>query len=677
LTDEARSQYETQQPAAEEALERTLRQAREITESGQGQLAELDEQVVFQTIQPLFAPLLQQYADWPDVVAYLTGVSGHMSTHAVDFKAPADGGPGEARSGGDGASGAGPASLPARRAADSPFNRYRINVIVDNAGLEGAPVVLETNPTYANLIGRVEGRPEFGTLVTDYRYIKAGALHRANGGYLVLDARVLLRQPLAWEALKQALRNARVRMEDMGQQPGVLVAATLAPEPIALDVKIVLIGDPNTYYVLYAYDEQFETLFKVRADFAVEMDWTGENEIKISQLIRARCLEENLLHFDISAVAAVIEHSARLVEDQRKLTTQFARVNDVVREAAFWAGRAAHDLVTADDVKRAIDERTYRSNQFEERMRDMVTDGTFMIDTSGAVVGQVNGLAILQLGDYAFGKPSRITARAYTGRSGVINIEREAKLSGRIHDKGMLILAGFLGGRYAQDKPLSLSASVAFEQSYEGVDGDSASSTELYALLSSLAGLPIKQAIAVTGSVNQLGEVQAIGGATLKVEGFFDVCRAKPGGLTGEQGVMLPAANVANLMLREDVVAAVAEGKFHIYPVATIDEGIEILTGVAAGTRGLDGRYPPQSINGLVDERLRSLSSDRPNGNQERLPRERAGGAAEEPPADRPPHEPELPGEQPEPPGSGEPGQAEKGMPLCHGRAVRQRVDQL
>ncbi len=489
----------------------------------------------------------------------------------------------------------------------------------NNRRLAGAPVVLETNPNYANLIGRVEGRPEFGTLVTDYRYIRAGALHRANGGYLVLDARALLSQPLAWEGLKQALRHERIRIEDIGQQPGVLVAATLTPEPIPLDVKVVLIGDSRTYYALYAYDPQFETLFKVRADFAVDMDWTQANEVKVSQFIRARCDEENLAHFDVSGVARVIENCARLVEDQRRLTTRFGHVNDLVREAAYWATRAGHALVGAEDVDCAIAQRIYRSNQYEERVRDYTREGAILIDTTGAVVGQVNGLAVIELGDYGFGKPARITAQTFQGRAGVVNIEREAKLSGRIHDKGVLILTGFLGGRYAQEAPLSLSASVAFEQSYDGVDGDSASSTELYALLSSLSGLPIRQSLAVTGSVNQRGDIQAIGGATLKIEGFFDICRAMPAGLTGEQGVIMPAANVASLMLRDDVVAAVAAGQFHIYAVETVDEGIELLTGVPAGARGPDGRYPAGTVNALVEQRLRQLSERRQGNDSSRF----------------------------------------------------------
>ena len=592
---------------AQEAFERTLRQVQELEEAAQARLSSLQQTIAAAAIQPFFDKLTPEYVAWPDVLAYLAGIQAHLAEHTDDFGAAATSVEGEEAA--DQSADPLPAWL--RPQAASPFDRYRLNVIVDNSGLQGAPVIVETNPTYPNLIGKVEMRAEFGTLVTDYRQIKAGALHRANGGYLLLDARVLLRQPLGWEALKQALRNARVRIEDLAQQMGVLAAATLLPEPIPLDVKVVLIGDPETYYALYAYDEQFEKLFKVRADFAAEMAWTSDNEGRIVRFIRGRCEEYGLPHFDASGVAKVIEYSGRLVEDQRKLTTRFAHVADVIQEAAFWAGQAQRSgptIVTAADVQRAIDERVYRSNQYEERMRELITDGTILVEVSGAAVGQVNGLAVLELGDYAFGRPSRITCSSYQGRAGVINIEREARLSGRTHDKGMLILTGFLGGRFAQDKPLSLSASIAFEQSYEGIDGDSASSTELYALLSSLADLPIKQGIAVTGSVNQRGEVQAIGGATTKIEGFFDVCRAMPAGLTGDQGVILPATNVSTLMLRDDVVEAVAQGKFHLWPVRTIDEGIELLTGVQAGERGPDGAYPPDTVNGRVDRRLRELA---------------------------------------------------------------------
>ncbi len=605
LPEAARQAINEKESALQEALERTLRQIQELTEDAQLRLAHIDMELARTTIEPLFARLQEEYQEWPDVTSYLQGVAENIAAHTGELRQKTD----DDNEQNDVDAYGVPKWL--RPSLTSFYDRYRLNVIVDNQGLQGAPVVLETNPTYSNLVGRVELRAELGTLVTDYRQIKAGALHKANGGYLVLDARILLEQPLAWEALKQALRNERVRIEEMSQQAGVLATTTLTPEPIPLQIKVVLIGDPETYYLLYELDEQFEKLFKVRADFAGEMVWNTDNERKIAQFIRARCLESALPDFDLGAVSRVVEYSGRLVEDQRKLTTQFALVSDIVYEAAFWAQRRTDGqagLVTAGDVDRAISERIYRSNLIEERLREMVADGTIMIATTGRAVGQVNGLAVLELGDYAFGKPGRVTVRTYLGRTGVVNIEREARLSGSLHDKGVLILGGFLGGRFAQDYPLSLAATIAFEQSYDQVDGDSASSTELYALLSSLADLPLRQDIAVTGSVNQHGDIQAIGGATLKIEGFFDVCRIMPGGLTGEQGVIVPESNVPNLMLRTDVVDAVAAGLFHIYPVRTVDEAIEILTGVPAGVRTAGDTYPGDTVNGRVDATLHRMA---------------------------------------------------------------------
>jgi lon-related putative ATP-dependent protease len=600
LPEEVQATFAKNEPEAAEALERTLRQVRELEQDAQEKLGQLDQEIAQAALAPLVKKVLQDYPDWSEGAEYLAAVQNHMAQHGRELSSW-DGTP-KPQEGQQP-----PAGM--AEVVHSPLDRYKLNVMVDHQGQSSAPVVFETNPTYANLLGRVELRAEYGMLVTDHRHIRPGALHRANGGYLVLDARVMLRQPMAWEALKQSLRHGWIRMEEVGQQPGVLATATLTPEPIPLDVKVVLIGDPQTYYLLYSADEQFESLFKVRADFAVEMSWTDQSEMSMARFVRSRCEAEGLRHFNGPAVAQVIEYSGRLVESQRKLTTRFSHVNNIIREAAFWAQRAGHEEVQPEDVTRAIEERVYRSNQYQEKLLEMMLDGTILVDTRGQVVGQVNGLAVLSLGDYSFGRPSRISARTYQGRAGFVNIEREAHLSGRLHDKGMLILTGFLGGRYASDQPLTLSASLAFEQSYEGVDGDSASSTELYALLSSLANLPIRQDFAVTGSVNQFGQIQAIGGANEKIEGFFDVCRLAPGGLTGTQGVLLPASNVPTLMLRTDIVAAVAEGKFHIYPIATVDEGIEMLTGVPAGERDADGNYPPESVNGRVMARLKVLGA--------------------------------------------------------------------
>lgn len=655
LPAELREQLEAQQPVLQEEMEKTLRQVKELGEEAENRLRNLDREIAAVTIGPGFDELQARYREWKEIVDYLQQVREHIVQHVDRYKStpPEEEGEQEVPT---------PTTLLFAR-KESPFDRYRINVIVSHHGETGAPVVLEINPTYYNLIGRIEHRAEFGTLVTDYSQIKGGALLRANGGYLVVDARALLRQPLAYDALKRALRHKEVRIEELGQQYSLIATSGLSPQPIPLEVKVVLIGDPFTYYLLYAYDDEFQKLFKVRADFASQMDWNEHNIMDVARFIRTRCGEENLPAFDVSAVARVIEHSGRLVEDQRKLTTRFAHVADIVYEAAYWAQHAGHALVTADDVQKAIDERRYRSSLVEERVREAIVTDVVMLDVTGEKVGQVNGLAVVVLGDYAFGRPSRITAKTFLGQAGVINIEREAKLSGRIHDKGMLILGGYLGGKYAQDKPLSLSATITFEQNYDGVEGDSASSTELYALLSALSGLPIKQGIAVTGSVNQHGEIQAIGGATAKIEGFFDICKEK--GLVGDQGVIVPEANVPNLMLRDDVVQAVANGQFHIYPVRTVDEGIAILTGRPAGERGPDGQFPPGTVNRLVDDALTDLALRLKNFGKAAAQKEGEGAAAgrqaeEENGAEgtegepEPPGEPGLPGDEPEPP-SGEP----------------------
>jgi lon-related putative ATP-dependent protease len=650
LSEEEQNRINERGEALHEELERVIRQVQDLEEGARERLASMDREIAAGSIQPLFARLGAEYADWPTITDYLARMRDHLAANTAGLR----GGP-QAKAEDD-------RTAPwLRSQATSPLDQYRLNLLVDNGGLKGAPVVVETNPTYANLIGRVEMRAQLGTLVTDYRYIKPGALHRANGGYLLLDARVLLRQPLAWEGLKQALRNRRIRIEDALQAPGVLATTTLSPEPIPLEIKVVLIGDAQTYYALYSLDEQFAKLFKVRADFSAEMDWTAENERKVAQYIRNRCLEFGLPPFDMGAVAEVVETSGRQVEDQDKLTTRFALVENLIQEAAFWAGQAGRKEVTREDVRAALDEQRGRSNQYEERLREMIADGTIMVSTSGVVIGQINGLAVLDLGDAAFGRPSRITATTFQGRAGIINIERESRMSGRIHDKGVLILSGFLGGRYAQDKPLSLSASITFEQSYEGVDGDSASSVELYALMSSLARLPIRQGIAATGSVDQHGRIQPVGGVTHKVEGFFDACVASKAGLTGEQGVIVPQTNVGNLMLRDDVIAAVEAARFHIWPVTTVDEGIELLTGVAAGERGEDGQYPPDTVNGRVDRKLFELA-DRLNKFGQKNGNGKPGGHTHgeaEPAEGAPPlpgdqpepsgPEPELPGERPEP----------------------------
>ncbi|MHB0876927.1 MAG: Lon protease family protein [Anaerolineae bacterium] len=583
---------EAGQPELQEALERTLHDVREVERGAKRQQQDLDRDVARSTIAPLLEPIIAEFGTLPEVAEYLEQVRNDIVENAESFKsAPEDGD--KATS----AQAAGPGA---------DYVRYQVNVAVDNSQRQGAPIVLETSPSFFNLMGRVEHRAEMGALVTDHTMIRPGSLHTANGGYLVVEVAALLRDPSAWEALKRCLRQREIRIESVRQDFSAISTTGLTPEPIPLDVKVILVGDVATYYLLYAADPDFQKLFKVRADFAVDMEWSPTNVGHYAAFIARRCREEGLLHFDATGVAKVVEYGARLASDTAKLSTQFSLVGDVVSEAAFWAQQEGHQLVTGADVCRAVEERVYRASQMQERVREAVTSGTICIDTAGAVVGQVNGLAVLALGDHMFGQPSRITASVYMGERGLVNIEREAKLSGPIHDKGMLILTGYLGGKYAHDNPLSLSAAIAFEQSYDGIDGDSASSTELYALLSALSGAPIKQGIAVTGSVDQRGQVQPIGGLCEKVEGFYDVCRAK--GLSGEQGVLMPRRNLRQLMLRDDVVEAVRQGQFHLWAVDSIDEGIEILTGVPAGAEQ-QGEYPDGSIHGLAKQHLRRLTA--------------------------------------------------------------------
>jgi lon-related putative ATP-dependent protease len=549
-------------------------------------LRDLEREVALFATGPLFQELRDAYADRPDVVAYLGEVQEDVLQHVDEL--------------GESEQPVLPFPFAVRRRDN--FSRYRVNVLVDNGAGHGAPVVLERNPTYYNLLGRVEYRAAFGSMVTDFHEIKPGALHRANGGFLVLDMLDVLKHPFTWESLKRALRGREVRIENLGEEFSAIPSATLTPAPIPLDVKVVLIGSPLLYRLLLQLDEDFRKLFKVKAEFAPEMEWSDEHFAGYAAFVR-RCVDEaGLCHFDRSAVARLIEHGARLREHQQKLSARLLEISDVVSEASFWAGKAARKTVRASDVDRAVAEREYRSDLVEERIRELIVAGTIVIDIDGERCGQVNGLSIVDLGDHSFGLPSRVTAQASLGRGNVLSIEREIELSGAIHSKGFLILSGYLAGKYAQAAPLALQATITFEQTYDEVDGDSASSTELYALLSSLSGLPLRQGIAVTGSVGQHGEIQAVGGVTRKIEGFFATCKAR--GLTGEQGVIVPRSNLANLMLRPEVVEAVRAGAFHVWAVQTVDEGIELLTGRPAGSPRADGTYPEGSVNAFVAARL-------------------------------------------------------------------------
>jgi predicted ATP-dependent protease len=573
----------------EELVGESGRKIRALEREGRDAIRRLEIETAGAVIDAPLERLRQEYADHPKVIAFLEASKQDMLTRVGDLRA----------AGADEAGGRA-SLLPLPR--PEPFGRYQVTLLVDNSATRGAPVVVEPNPTYYNLVGKAEYRAEFGTLVTDPSMIRAGALHRANGGYLILQIRDALTSPFAYEGLKRALRSREITIEPLGESLGMIAVSTLRPEPIPLDVKVVLVGTPDLYYLLYALDEEFEKLFKIRSDFDVVTDRTPASEREYARAIASACRNSHPRHFDAGAIAAMLEHSARIAGSQDKLSTRFGAVTEIAFEASAWAGREGRELVTRDDVRRAIQEKVYRSNLIEEKIRELVARGQLLVDTDGAVVGQVNGLSVLQLGDYTFGHPSRITARASLGSRGVVHVEREARMSGRIHTKGVFVLAAFLAARFAQQHPLSISASLTFEQLYSDVDGDSASSTELSALLSELSGLPIDQGIAVTGSVNQMGAIQPIGDVNEKIEGFYAVCRIK--GLTGRQGVVIPHQNVRDLMLRDEVADAVREGRFHVWAVRTVDEEIELLTGVAAGTPDAAGMYPADSVNGRVAARL-------------------------------------------------------------------------
>jgi lon-related putative ATP-dependent protease len=488
----------------------------------------------------------------------------------------------------------------------SIMDKYSVNLIVDNSDLKGAPVIEDYNPTYFNLLGRAEYENYMGTLTTNYKMIKEGLIHKANGGYLILQAKDVLSNYQSWDALKRVLKTGEVHVGNIREQISLVSYATLKPEPIQVDLKVILIGNEYIYQLLYHYDEDFGKLFKIKVDFDTEMERNHDNILRLASFIAGYCNKENLKHFDRSGVARVVEYSSRLAEHKYKLVTRFSEIAELITEASTWADIDGSRLVKRAHVEKAIYHKKYRSDKYDKRIQELLQDGTIMIDTEGQVVGQINGLSILDTGDYRFGKPSRITAATYMGEKGIVNIEREIELSGKLHSKGVLILSGYIGQKYAQEMPLTLTASITFEQTYGGIEGDSASCAELYAILSSLAEVPIKQGIAVTGSVNQKGEVQPIGGVNDKIEGFFELCRYR--GLTGEHGVIIPHQNVRNLMLSDDVVQAVKEGKFHIYAIKTIDEGIFILTGIKAGERNSKGKYPKGSVNYLVDEKLRSFA---------------------------------------------------------------------
>jgi lon-related putative ATP-dependent protease len=570
-----------------------FRHLRELETQAQEEVRKLSQAIAAFAIEPLMDVIKENYRDCEDVIKFVAEVEKDIIDKLPTvLQRPQEG----------------QATVPfnVQPSIEDPTQNYRVNVIVDNSKLEGAPVEIELSPSYYRLFGAIEKEARFGALVTNYTMVRGGAAHRSNGGFLILPVERLFTDPFMWESLKHTISNERLEIEEPGTSLGYMVTKSLRPEAIPFKAKIIILGTPLIYELLYSADPDFKDLFKVKADFNTSMDRNEKNVERYASFICSLCDKEKLLHLDPTGIAAVIEYSSRLADDQGKLSTRFSEVADIIREANFYAKQDKSKLITRKHISKQLEEKVYRSNMIQKKIEEMMMKDLVLIETEGEKVGQVNGLAVMGMGDYAFGRPSRITASIAVGKEGIIDIERQAQMSGPTHTKGVLILSGYLNDRYAQDKPLGLTARLVFEQSYSGVDGDSASSTELYALLSALSGKPIKQYLAVTGSVNQKGEVQAIGGVNQKIEGFFDVCKAK--GMTGKQGCVIPESNVQNLMLREDLVRAIKDDRFHIYPVRTIDEGIEVLTGATAGKRRKDGTYDKGAINDLVQKRLSEMA---------------------------------------------------------------------
>ncbi len=591
LPAEERTAIEARQRELSGRIAEVAQHLRAIERQVAAQLRELDQGVVKAVMAGPFEAIIEHHREDGEVPEFLQDLQDFMVNNIYLLREQ-EGQPPQ------------PLGLPGAGQPD-PFLAFRVNLFVDNADADGPPIVLEPNPSWTNLFGRIDRKAFLGTYVSDHTLLKPGAVQKANGGYLVLNLVDVMTKPGAWDGLKRLIRTKEVRLEDPMEQYGLLTPQTLRPEPIPVDMKLIITGDPMAYFLLTSYDEEFWEMFKVKADFDFQIARTPENTLAYAGFVCAVCQREGLRHFDRTAVARLVEQGSRSVDDQEKLSARFGRLRDVVVEADYWARQDNAELVRDEHVEKAINERVYRLNLVEERLREMIARGTLMVDTQGSVVGQVNGLAVLDYGEISFGRPSRITARTFLGQRGVVSIDRESQLSGKIHDKGVLTLSGYLGWKYAQDKPLSLSASISFEQGYDAIEGDSASLAELCAVLSSLAEVPIKQDLAMTGSVNQRGEVQPIGGANQKTEGFYDVCRAT--GLSGSHGVIIPERNRHNLMLRQDVVDSVERGEFRVLSVSSVDEALEALTGIEAGERQEDGTYPEGTVHYLVDKRLREM----------------------------------------------------------------------
>lgn len=589
LSEEEKSELREKSDGLQEKMKEAVKKIREAEAKFKQQHHQIESELALSVVDQILEPYFDTYKEEPYVLEYLKAVQSDILENIGEFRKKEE---------------AQQPQIPQFQMPqkEGTFRKYSVNVLIDNSDTQGAPVLIESNPIYPNLFGTIERQVWFGALVTDFTMVKPGVLHKANGGYLIMKALDLLKYWLSWEALKRALRDEEIRIEDLGELYGLFTTRTIRPEPIPLNVKIVLTGDPYLFELLHVYDDRFPKLFKVKAHMDDRVDRKDETILKSAEMIGNLCREQNLRHLDRTGVARILEYSMERTEDTDKLTLELGDIGDLIKEANYFAGLEESEFIRGEHVEKAVQKRIFRSNLLEERIRELVEKDIFWVETDGAKVGQVNGLSILWTGDYEFGKPNRITATVSVGREGVVAIDRESKMSGNIHTKGVMILTGFIKERFAHNKPLSLSATFTFEQSYGMVEGDSASSTELYALLSALARVPIHQGIAVTGSVSQKGEIQPVGGVTRKIEAFFDICKHK--GFTGRQGVIIPAKNTRNLMIKQEAVDAVKEGKFHIWSISTIEEGIELLTGMEAGRLQPDGTYPEGTLFRRVDERF-------------------------------------------------------------------------
>lgn len=593
LDEEIKKEYEDKSTIVQQKIIEVIAQIKSLDEESEKKISEWQSNIALLTIEGHISYVKSNFKRNKKISSFLDGVKKDILRNISDFVE-------------DNSNQKNQNIQDPRQVQKKPWENYRVNVFVDNSNTEGAPVIMDSNYSFNNLFGRLEYENYYGMLKTDYTMLRPGLLQEANGGYIMFQANDLLSNPACYEYLKRVLRNKEIGIDNSNDQKSSMVLVSLKPEPIPLDLKVILIGNENVYQTLLSVDEEFRKLFKIKVEFEDFAPLDNKNLNDLAGFVHGFCTEQGLPHLDKGAVARLAEYSSRLAENKQKLSTQFGELSQVIVEAATWAKLDKSKVVTREILERALVERKKRTLKYDEKFTEMIADGTLLIDTKGSKVGEINGLTVLTMGEYSFGKPARITANTYIGKKGVVNVEREVNLSGSTHSKGIMILNGYIGEKFGKEIPLSLTASICFEQLYSGVDGDSASSTELYAILSSLANIPINQAIAVTGSVNQKGEIQAIGGVNEKIEGYFEICKLR--GLTGEQGVMIPKENIENLNLNNEVIDAVKNNKFHIYAISTIDEGIEILTGVPAGKKDKEGKFPAGTVNYLVYEKLKKYA---------------------------------------------------------------------